>query len=379
MPKAVISLTEFSELLAQLYAGTLDEVPWQSFLATARRLLDADTIILLLRRPSGEDRGVILGDSSSPGFETGQGPYIDGFYAQDPFVNLPVDEVVTLDEYIGTRMLLNSEFYRVCLEPFDIFHIVGVDMVLEDGTKASLRATRSRGAPAFTRREKDLCRLLTPHLKRAISIHARIERIESERTLFAGAMTQLALATIILDESGDILHTNPIADELLAEADGLRRIDGRLSISRSADNLHLRELITAAITAQRQGESSIAQAMSIARPSGRAPLGLVVRPVPAREWAEGQRAPCVGIFVSNPEQHASAPKERLIELFGLTPAESGLAIALANGLNLDEAAAELEISRNTGRAHLRSIFAKTGVTQQAKLVRLILQSVANLG
>ncbi len=52
---------------------------------------------------------------------------------------------------------------------------------------------------------------------------------------------------------------------------------------------------------------------------------------------------------------------------------------LANGLTLDEASEELDISRNTARAHLRSIFSKTGVTRQTVLVRLILRSVATLG
>nr|MDT0253635.1 LuxR C-terminal-related transcriptional regulator [Endozoicomonas sp.] len=52
---------------------------------------------------------------------------------------------------------------------------------------------------------------------------------------------------------------------------------------------------------------------------------------------------------------------------------------LANGLTLDETAEELGISRNTARAHLRSIFSKTGVTRQTMLVRLILKSVATLG
>ena len=277
------------------------------------------------------------------------------------------------------QALTNSEFYRVCLEPFDILHILGVDMLLDEGTNASLRVTRSPKAEPFMRQEKELCCLLIPHLKRAVSIHARIEHIESERTLFAGAMTQLALATIILDEKGEVLETNPIADELLAQLDGLRIIDGKLSINRSVDNQRLRELVADSIAAQRQGESSIAQAMSIERPSGRAPLGPVVRPIPAREWAEGTKGALRGNFHQRPGAARRCAEGAAGRAFGLTPAEAGLAIALANGLTLDEASAELGISRNTGRVHLRSIFAKTGVTQQTKLVRLILQSVANLG
>ena len=67
------------------------------------------------------------------------------------------------------------------------------------------------------------------------------------------------------------------------------------------------------------------------------------------------------------------------KLFGLTPKEATLALRLAGGDSLQEASATLGISTNTSRAHLRSIFAKTGVDRQAKLVRVLLKSVAMLG
>jgi len=37
------------------------------------------------------------------------------------------------------------------------------------------------------------------------------------------------------------------------------------------------------------------------------------------------------------------------------------------------------VARNTARAHLRAIFAKTGVGRQSELVQLVLRSVASLG
>lgn len=52
---------------------------------------------------------------------------------------------------------------------------------------------------------------------------------------------------------------------------------------------------------------------------------------------------------------------------------------LANGHSVETASDELGISRHTTRAHLRSIFAKTGVTRQPLLVRLVLKSLASLG
>ena len=70
---------------------------------------------------------------------------------------------------------------------------------------------------------------------------------------------------------------------------------------------------------------------------------------------------------------------QLRQLFEFTPAEAALALLLANGLTLDEASDELGITRNTAKSHLSSIFSKTGVTRQPKLVQLILKSVAPIG
>ena len=67
------------------------------------------------------------------------------------------------------------------------------------------------------------------------------------------------------------------------------------------------------------------------------------------------------------------------QLYNLTPAETALALELANGLSLEEASETLSIRRNTARAHLRSIFSKTGVRRQTELVRIMLNSVVALG
>ena len=55
-----------------------------------------------------------------------------------------------------------------------------------------------------------------------------------------------------------------------------------------------------------------------------------------------------------------------------TTRESALAMALAQGSTLAEAAAALGISIHTARTHLKRVFRKTGTNRQAELVRLML-------
>ncbi|NSY72644.1 helix-turn-helix transcriptional regulator [Agrobacterium tumefaciens] len=58
-------------------------------------------------------------------------------------------------------------------------------------------------------------------------------------------------------------------------------------------------------------------------------------------------------------------------LFGLTPSESRLALALTSGLSLRDSAANQRITFGTARAYLNSIFSKTGTNQQSALVSML--------
>ncbi|MNO92645.1 Bacterial regulatory protein, luxR family [compost metagenome] len=119
--------------------------------------------------------------------------------------------------------------------------------------------------------------------------------------------------------------------------------------------------------------------MSIARPSGQVSLGVVVESIPSQELVEGKGRPTTLVYIRDAVTRSLANSAVTKQLFNLTPAETSLALELANGLSLEEAAEELNIRRNTARAHLRSIFSKTGVRRQTELVRLMLNSVVALG
>jgi DNA-binding CsgD family transcriptional regulator len=95
--------------------------------------------------------------------------------------------------------------------------------------------------------------------------------------------------------------------------------------------------------------------------------------------SDGSRNPSVAIFISDPSRPREAQKHVLMELFGFTQSEARLALQLASGATLDEAAELSGISRNTVKSHLSAVFSKTGVTRQANLIQLMLASVATVG
>ena len=305
--------------------------------------------------------------------------YREQFFSLDPFVNLPLDKVIALEDILPDQALMTSDYYLHYLQPINLFRILGVDTAEPDGMLARLRFSRRRSEARFQSRERELLALIAPHLRRAIQIYAKLNRMTSERDVYAGAVNQLSVATIILDEQGRILNTNEVGKALLDQAAGLCLQGQHLHIEGRDINKELQQALADIIKAQQNGATSVVRALRVPRPAGRSDLGLVIRPVPTSQWSEGQSSPCAAVFISDPDLQESASQQALGELFELTPAEANVATLLARGLSLAQVSAAQNISQHTVRAQLKSIFAKTGVSRQAELVRLVLKSAASLG
>jgi DNA-binding CsgD family transcriptional regulator len=371
-----LSFEQFSELIGAIYQGPLESVPWGGALVRLREIMGANWAVLILRPASADQPALVIraGDRGPEVYNAAYSHY--EVFSLDPFVGLPVDRVVTIDEMIDTGWM-NGEFYKAFLEPNDIRYIMGADIVTDGGANCRLRINRPLGGRDFSVQDKALCQALLPHLKRAVTLHSRIDLIETERQLYSTTMERMLVGTVVFDEKGAVMRTNRVADDILAEKDGIRMVNNALHADFPAEERELRRLMKLALSSP-GATPAVPEAMSVTRRSGRASLGVLVRPVPLGEWSEDRHRPTAVAFIRDPERKSQLSQELIRHLFGLTAAEATLGLLLANGMTLDEAAAELKIRKNTTRAHLRSIFAKTGVRRQTTLVHLLLNSVASI-
>jgi DNA-binding CsgD family transcriptional regulator len=373
-----LSLLEFSDLIAAIYDGPLEPVPWKGALDILRRHLRASYVTLMLRPPSA-DLAPLMVNSAGDWPITREAEYNKHYYALDPFVDLPQDRVFTVNELIGDANWRESEFYKNFLKPLDILHALGADIRTDDGIECRLRAARPHREQPFSTADKALCAAVLPHLRRAVRLHSQLELMDSERRLYAGTVDRMLVGTVTLDETGAVLKSNPVADEMLREGDGLRLTGNTIRADSLAENRELQRLVKQALGGESAGKAAVVDAISITRKSGRAKLGVLVRSLPNTGSSKSKRRPSVALFIRDAERKSEASREMVRRLFDLTPAEASLALSLANGLTLDEAADGLSIRKNTARAHLRSIFSKIGVTRQTTLVRVLLGSVIWLG
>lgn len=373
-----LSLDDYDRIIGHIHDGALETERMSEALEEFRGLFQANYVTLILRIPGVEDVGLMLVAGDLEG--RGKVNYFRYLHSDTPFSNMPADRVFTVDDVMTFEAWENSAYYRDYSRLNDVYHVMGADISTADSGVLRFRITRSQRQPVFSELDKRLCSRLVPHLRRSLHVHNLLGRSESLGNLYAEAVNRLAVATLVLDETGEVLRLNDVARELLGHADGLKLVGSRLEASYPSDNRELHKLIRDAVESKEAPQPrETREALSIARPSGEVSLGVVVEPVPGAEWAAGHGRPAVMMYIRDAVGKSQVDNRVAKELFNFTPAETLLALQLANGLSLEEAAEKLGIMRNTARAHLRSIFSKTGVRRQAELVRVMLNSVVSLG
>jgi DNA-binding CsgD family transcriptional regulator len=76
------------------------------------------------------------------------------------------------------------------------------------------------------------------------------------------------------------------------------------------------------------------------------------------------------VFIADGSGPISAPRDAVMLLYGLTPAEARVFELVVAGRSSPEIAAELGIAASTVRTHLLRVFDKTGRHRRTELVRL---------
>jgi len=208
---------------------------------------------------------------------------------------------------------------------------------------------------------------LTPVLRNAASLQVRLIEIGWRSPIGNGRFDDLGTGVIFTDAGGEVVETNRTAERILRIADGLTIRDGQICARRNFETAKLASLIASA-SASGSGSDLSAGCMLVARDCGRS--SYIVRVAPVRAGLASHDPPMAMILVSVPDRNRISERE-LAELYGLTPAESRIAIALAQGKRLTALAVESELQITTLRTQLSSILKKCEVERQSDLVRLI--------
>ncbi len=174
-------------------------------------------------------------------------------------------------------------------------------------------------------------------------------------------------ALCLLGAAGELLAATPEFEALFNNT--IFVFNGRMRAARPEENAALQALISSLLAPSAQ-QSSRNKVVRLTRPDDTvvSAHGICVS---GGLLPEG--APVAILMVDMPSP-AAATETLLCEAYGLTVAEARLASRLAVGAPLKEAAAAENITYETARSRLKTIFRKTDTRRQAELVLLLSRS-----
>lgn len=229
----------------------------------------------------------------------------------------------------------------------------------------SLQRTRAQGHAQQA--DIELFGRLKPHLTQALHLADIIGTLTAHRALALHMLGALPHGAVIIDRLGSLVYANAAAEAVFAEADGLDAVRGRLAAARASQATALRALVARATDADRRQGGWL----RVSRPSGAADYILFVSPLVVETGSLGRGRPAAIVAIFDPRQRLRLQAKPLQALFGLTAREAEVACRLARGADLASAAAQMGMSGETARTHLKRLFRKTDVYRQQDLVGLI--------
>ncbi len=293
--------------------------------------------------------------------------YVSSFVTKDVWLQTSQREgltgrVLNMDRFIPPEEFAKTELYNDLFKAHgdDTGRCMGVLTRLDQSLLVTAFHRPLKGA-AFTPKEENVLGEALGHLRRVLQLRRLIadERAQARRLENMVEATEVAM--LVVDQSMQIMRGSAAAFQILNSDDGLSTRRAMLC-ARDCDLAHklhrtVKEIIARAFT-ERNG-------FLCNRPSGRTAYRLLILPAGAR----GEDGAL--ILIEDPATAETADGEWPRQAYGLTLAENALAVGLMQGLTLAEVADRRSVTRETIRAQLKQLFAKTSTNRQAELVRLL--------
>ncbi|MBW2240829.1 MAG: hypothetical protein JRH01_02495 [Deltaproteobacteria bacterium] len=274
---------------------------------------------------------------------------------------------VHISQHISPDEMRSSELYQRWMEPQGLLVEAAMGSLYPDGSDGPGFGWFVAGRRPFTEGEYAFCRELDPHLAQATRTAWRLHLIEQEREVAIFSLDGSPEGLCFLDAAGKVSWANRAALRTFAEADGLTLEDDRLYADSVPDRARLRQAIETCLRSADHPPGLV----SLRRPSGSRPLGLVMARAPSAEAAPHRVETVAVVCILDMSAPLHSPEPVLRALYGLTAAEGRLAVAIAAGTSAADFAKRSGRSAETVRTHLKSIFRKLGIQRQSQLVAFV--------
>ena len=357
-----ITPTDETNLLLPLFDGIFETPVWETFLRRLMQRTGAQRVRMAvrsstapsqppLRRRVAADRFAALGDPGEP----------EAFDAA-LYASLRPNRVYTLDEIRE----FDDPVARKRQDATLASAAIGDARLIRVAGKSDLHAwiVLLHERPAFSAADSALLTALAPAIATVLATYAAIGELRLRAAVAEESLAMLGIGQALLDRDGRVLVADALASAQLALplASAPQPAIGNAELAQACAEL----------------DAATPAARRVVHLDGKHASTLLLRP--AMQSAEDMPHPAAAVAsFRNPRREDPMRGASVIaQTFGLSAREAALAEAISRGVSIIDAGKTLKLTRETARNYSKRIYAKTGTSGQADLVRLMLSGLVVL-
>ncbi|WP_290523308.1 helix-turn-helix transcriptional regulator [Alcanivorax sp.] len=283
-----------------------------------------------------------------------------------------------LDFSCPQKQFYQTEFYNDWASKQDIHHGVCGTVWQDDHQTVQLLIQRTRGQGHYQREETNRINELVMHVRRALRLQSQVSALDHTRMALEQTLEIQAQPFALVDRHGRIVHLSGEAAALLDELPCTHTFNQTLTLQDprlQADLLCLLEQVTRPDNDPRAGAGGVIMLPRTVTEGVRC-LVSPLRGNPLSQHYTDSRQPLAIVYFQDPRAEVYIDLNCLMQLYGLSEAESRVAAGISRGLGPQQVANTYQLSVHTVRTQLKSVFTKTGTTRQSELAKEVLTSPA---
>lgn len=378
-----------SELIGLIYDGATDPARWSADILPALcKYFDSRSCVAFTPFNLGREGGFAFFHGMS---QAHYDLYATRYYAEDIHAQAALAKGLTYEGCVATdtdlmphQQLLDSLYYKEYLSRENMARLMNTVVFGQNSAGGVPVAVCSfwRGLedPPYDDSDRQRLKLLAPHISRSIGVMYRLRAAELKAALSQEALNRLVFGVLLLDALGYVTFANRAARRMLDEQDGLRlryasnkSILGSLVAEQPALNNAICDAISNTVVRDAYATPHFSSSITVPRVSGPGCFNLQFSALGHHGVIDPSG--CVGagiVFINDSATQLQIDPNLLQTAYGLTQAESRVAVQLVSTGSAQEVADKLGVSVNTVRSQIKQIYLKLGVDTRTDFVKLMI-------
>lgn len=282
--------------------------------------------------------------------------------------------------YATTQDTDAQKFYELCLKPSNICYLNGV--LLEHGPYkwAMFAIHRPQDTRKYTPTDAKIIERFAKHIRRSLQIYRQISESRQENENYLQLIEKIKVGVVFLNEKNELQYSNQFAQKILNQTTSIW-IDQRNHFKTIQNyQAELEKIIWVTLNQALNEGQSEEKGGVICIPQTNAEPAIMLTVVPLGRVIQSEiikSHKMVAIFISQVNAEKSLSSKILKDMYMLSPREIQICELFLNGLKLEEISLKCQITMNSMRTYMKTIFSKMNCCSQADLMRLLLNLTIN--